>query len=230
MRQKKTRYCFLFLFLLLYAGNAYTADKLIFSGIIRDAVTHETLPYATVLLESEETRRYSAIAGDDGTFRITDVFPGIYKLTVSFIGYGRQQRTVELKKSTYMTIGLRSDNQLKEVVITATESKGLVSSSKIDRPAMQHLQPTSFADLLELLPGGMSRDPKAETPAVKYEDGEDYVPSSKFTVFSHQFSSIAGAGPVTGPILASVFGWVPVLLWLFDDHTHRFSFVLCMHL
>ena len=57
-------------------------------------------------------------------------------------------------------------------------------------------------------------DPKAETPAVKYEDGEDYVPSSKFTVFSHQFSSIAGAGPVTGPILASVFGWVPGLLWL----------------
>ena len=34
------------------------------------------------------------------------------------------------------------------------------------------------------------------------------------TVFAHQFSSIAGAGPVTGPILASVFGWVPVLLWL----------------
>lgn len=57
-------------------------------------------------------------------------------------------------------------------------------------------------------------DPKAKTPAVKYEDGEDFVPSSKFTVFSHQFSSIAGAGPVTGPILASVFGWVPVLLWI----------------
>ncbi len=57
-------------------------------------------------------------------------------------------------------------------------------------------------------------DPKAETPAVKYEDGQDYVPSFKFTVFAHQFSSIAGAGPVTGPILASVFGWVPVLLWL----------------
>lgn len=57
-------------------------------------------------------------------------------------------------------------------------------------------------------------DPNAKTPAYEYEDGEDYVPSSKFTVFSHQFSSIAGAGPVTGPILASVFGWVPVLLWL----------------
>ncbi len=57
-------------------------------------------------------------------------------------------------------------------------------------------------------------DEKAKTPAYVYEDGEDFVPSSKFTVFSHQFSSIAGAGPVTGPILASVFGWVPVLLWL----------------
>lgn len=57
-------------------------------------------------------------------------------------------------------------------------------------------------------------DPKAKTPAYTHEDGQDYVPSSKFTVFSHQFSSIAGAGPVTGPILASVFGWVPVLLWL----------------
>ena len=57
-------------------------------------------------------------------------------------------------------------------------------------------------------------DPDAKTPAYTHEDGEDYVPSSKFTVFSHQFSSIAGAGPVTGPILASVFGWVPVLLWL----------------
>ena len=57
-------------------------------------------------------------------------------------------------------------------------------------------------------------DPKAKTPAYTHEDGQDYVPSSKFTVFSHQFSSIAGAGPVTGPILASVFGWVQVLLWL----------------
>ena len=57
-------------------------------------------------------------------------------------------------------------------------------------------------------------DPKAKTPAYTHEDGQDYVPSSKLTVFAHQFSSIAGAGPVTGPILASVFGWVPVLLWL----------------
>ena len=57
-------------------------------------------------------------------------------------------------------------------------------------------------------------DPKAKTPAYTHEDGQDYVPTNGWIVFAHQFSSIAGAGPVTGPILASVFGWVPVLLWL----------------
>ena len=57
-------------------------------------------------------------------------------------------------------------------------------------------------------------DPNAETPAVKYNDGKDYVPTNGWTVFSHQFSSIAGAGPVTGAIQAAVFGWLPVLLWI----------------
>lgn len=57
-------------------------------------------------------------------------------------------------------------------------------------------------------------DPKAKTPAYNHEDGKDYIPTSKGVVFSHQFSSIAGAGPVTGPIIAAAFGWLPVLLWL----------------
>ena len=57
-------------------------------------------------------------------------------------------------------------------------------------------------------------DPKAQTPAVKYNDGKDFVPTNGWTVFSHQFSSIAGAGPVTGAIQAAAFGWLPVLLWV----------------
>ena len=57
-------------------------------------------------------------------------------------------------------------------------------------------------------------DPKAQTPAVRTNDGKDYVPANGWTVFSHQFSSIAGAGPVTGAIQAAAFGWVPVLLWV----------------
>ena len=57
-------------------------------------------------------------------------------------------------------------------------------------------------------------DPKAKTPALTHNDGQDYVPTDGWTVFAHQFSSIAGAGPVTGAIQAAVFGWVPVLLWI----------------
>ena len=60
-------------------------------------------------------------------------------------------------------------------------------------------------------------DPAAKTPAVVHEDGRDYVPTNGWTVFAHQFSSIAGAGPVTGAIQAAAFGWLPVLLWVLID-------------
>ena len=57
-------------------------------------------------------------------------------------------------------------------------------------------------------------DPKRPTPAHEYEDGVDYVPAPPYVVLGHHFSSIAGAGPINGPIQAAVFGWVPVLLWV----------------
>ena len=57
-------------------------------------------------------------------------------------------------------------------------------------------------------------DPNAKTPAYELQDGVDYVPADTNVVFGHQFASIAGAGPINGPIQAAVFGWLPVLLWL----------------
>ncbi|MFA9375478.1 MAG: carbon starvation protein A [Lachnotalea sp.] len=57
-------------------------------------------------------------------------------------------------------------------------------------------------------------DPDAKTPAVALEDGVDYVPADTGVVFGHQFASIAGAGPINGPIVAAMFGWLPVLLWI----------------
>ena len=57
-------------------------------------------------------------------------------------------------------------------------------------------------------------DPKAKTPAYEMEDGVDYVPADTNVVFGHQFASIAGAGPINGPIQAAIFGWLPVLLWI----------------
>ncbi|WP_293836232.1 carbon starvation CstA family protein [uncultured Parolsenella sp.] len=57
-------------------------------------------------------------------------------------------------------------------------------------------------------------DVNAVTPARRMEDGNAFSPASAFTVFSHQFSSICGAGPVTGTIVAMAFGWLPVVLWV----------------
>lgn len=52
------------------------------------------------------------------------------------------------------------------------------------------------------------------TPAHELEDGMDYVPAKAPVLMGHHFSSIAGAGPINGPIQAAVFGWVPVVLWV----------------
>ena len=57
-------------------------------------------------------------------------------------------------------------------------------------------------------------DPKRTTPAHELEDGNDYVPAKAPVLMGHHFSSIAGAGPINGPIQAAVFGWVPVMLWV----------------
>lgn len=56
-------------------------------------------------------------------------------------------------------------------------------------------------------------DPKKSTPAHEMEDGVDYVAAKPAVLMGHHFSSIAGAGPINGPIQAAVFGWVPVFLW-----------------
>ena len=71
-------------------------------------------------------------------------------------------------------------------------------------------------------------DPSRETPSHELEDGMDYVPAKAPVLMGHHFSSIAGAGPINGPIQAAVFGWVPVLLWvliggLFFGGVHDFG-------
>jgi len=57
-------------------------------------------------------------------------------------------------------------------------------------------------------------DSHACVPAIDLEDGEDYVPTKKGIVFGHHFTSIAGTGPIVGPALAVMWGWVPALLWV----------------
>lgn len=57
-------------------------------------------------------------------------------------------------------------------------------------------------------------DPTHTTPAHEFEDGIDYVPSNRFVLFGHHFSTIAGLGPIVGPAIAVIWGWLPALVWV----------------
>jgi carbon starvation protein len=71
-------------------------------------------------------------------------------------------------------------------------------------------------------------EPGRKTPAHQEEDGVDYVPARKQVLLGHHFASIAGAGPIVGPVLGAVFGWLPAFLWIllgsiFVGAVHDFS-------
>src|SRR6478672_671348 len=60
----------------------------------------------------------------------------------------------------------------------------------------------------------MELDPRRQTPAVRHNDGLDYVPTNEYVLFGHHFAAIAGAGPLVGPVLAAQMGYLPGTLWL----------------
>jgi len=57
-------------------------------------------------------------------------------------------------------------------------------------------------------------DPKAKVPSIEQGDGNDFVPTEKKIIFGHHFTSIAGTGPIVGPALAVIWGWLPALIWV----------------
>ena len=84
---------------------------------------------------------------------------GKHKVFVNHPNYQEKELVVTITNDQTVTVVLQRENHLEEVVITAKEDKGLTSKSVITRKAMEHLQPSSFSDLMELLPGGLSKDP-----------------------------------------------------------------------
>ncbi len=125
-------------------------------GVVVDATDGTPIGFASVAVMPAGQSVYTT---DDGGFSLR-VADGDVKLTASFIGYKRWTSTLKVKGDTTLTIALRpTATMLREVVVTARESQGATSSSRIDRAAMEHIQPTSFTDLLELLPGNISKTP-----------------------------------------------------------------------
>jgi hypothetical protein len=138
-----------------YAQQVY--HDVIVSGQVRSAESREVLPFASITLNGEMD--YFTLSDENGEFKITAVRPGNYEITGSYIGYVRYKKRLTVTAGMYIKLEMASNNSLHEVVVTAVESRGIASASRIDREAMSHLQPASFTDLLELLPGNISRDP-----------------------------------------------------------------------
>ena len=125
---------------------------------------NEPIVGASARLFRGETR-LSSVADADGVATFTKV-EGKYELKVDFVGMEGYKQAVDIDKDTGILVVLTSASTLDEVVVTATEVKGATSASAIGREAMRHLQPSSISDVLELLPGGVSTDPKMSTANV----------------------------------------------------------------
>lgn len=118
----------------------------------------QAIPTAVVTLKSDRDAVLE-LTNDAGvaTFRVVS---DNYLLEVQHISYTLYAQKINTLTQSTFTIRMKAEtNQLEEVIISAKEGTGLTSSSVINRRAMQHLQPSSFADLMELVPGGRSKDP-----------------------------------------------------------------------
>jgi len=154
-------------------------------GFVLDKETHDPIIGATI---SDVTKRKPLTVTDtEGKFTIPrNNYP--QQIRITYIGY--KPLVVDVSPQTSnLRLQLEAEvSKLGEVVVTAQESRGLTSASKIEKHAMEHLQPSSFADLLELLPGGRSKDPVLNaTNSIRLREanpmGSNYATSSLGTSF-----------------------------------------------
>ena len=127
---------------------------------VTDSETKEPLVGASILYYGAGASQKGTLSNAEGVAYLQGESHSC-TVIISYIGYKTYKGTIQLGKKKLIRIRLTPDHTiLQEVVVTASESKGMTSSSKIDTQAMSHLQPSSFTDLLSLLPGGLSSNPQ----------------------------------------------------------------------
>jgi outer membrane receptor for ferrienterochelin and colicin len=143
--------------LLITSSSLRAQSRYRVEGVVKDKDTNERIDMAVVGIKELGIWVYSNMTGE---FYINDIPLGVYTLHTSYISHKLNEEKIILNKNVYKEIFLSiSDISLKEVIITAKESKSSNTSSKISKEAISHLQPSSFSELLELLPGNSSSDP-----------------------------------------------------------------------
>ena len=144
--------------LLLLLSATYANAQNIAQGIVLDEETKD--PVIGAVIFDIEGGKNVAVTDFEGRFTLKKECKSI---KIAYLGY----KTLTSKRTANDTYLLQTEiKKLGEVVVTAQESQGLTTSSVIKKHAMEHLQPSSFADLLELLPGGRSHDPSFSAPNV----------------------------------------------------------------
>lgn len=158
--------------------------------IVHDADNGAPLEFAAIALTPLEKGKFAGGNTDaDGKLAAT-VSDGRWRVDVSLVGYKPSRQTVTLTDGCHIAINLQPYDPLTEVFVTAREGRNVSSTSIIDTIAMQHLQPSSFTDLLELLPGRVSKDPSMGAPniinlrtALNVTPTDDYMTSALGTSF-----------------------------------------------
>lgn len=124
---------------------------------VLEAGTQQPIIGATVM--ALNTKKIVAVTDQNGCFLLSTNFN--QQVKISYIGYKPLQVVPKQGAVYHLNLDV---NSLQEVVVTAQEGRGLSSVSTISKQAMEHLQPSSFTDLLELLPGGRAHDPHLNVP------------------------------------------------------------------
>lgn len=200
-----------FILLFVLSFNCLQArEKVSLSGRIVDAaINGNRLEFAQIILRDSlnSSKNYYVLSDKDGKFIFKDLNKSIYTIQVHFMGYKTFKRVINLNSNLSLIVKMEySDNLLDEVVVVGVESKGATSSTLITREAMDLLQPSSFSDILELLPGGKSYTPSlSNANTIKLREvggGEDYSTSSLGTAFmidGAPISTDANMQYTTGP-------------------------------
>lgn len=187
---RNAKFLFLLLILLLSTHRSFAQE--LCKGTILERGTNEPIIGASVVSQGAKTER--TISDINGRF-VLHVAPKT-KITISYIGY----KTLVAQSDTNAVYYISSDTRsLNEVVVTAQESRKLSTTSIIRKQAMEHLQPSSFSDILELLPGGRATNGTLGTPntITLREVGlsnSDYNTSSLGTRFVIDGAPISTAG------------------------------------
>lgn len=164
-------------------------NNFIIKGTVYDKDTEEIVPFASITLASEREQKKFTQSDINGKFCFKINHKGKYIITCNLIGYKPHTQTFVTDSNNDINIYLTSKTyNLNDIVVTASESQGMTSASRIDRDAMKHLQPSSFSDLLSLLPGGKAKIPaltQANTIRLREtgSSSSDYNFSSLGTVF-----------------------------------------------